>query len=172
MWTYNHNNELYHHGIKGMKWGVRKDRSTISKKSKHIKYFDPDQVSKKQIKNRRKSLIDSTKEDIDYNNRTIKNLRELQKNMGKDAKLRKDSYGYWEFDQDHALDQRKQYDAMTKQIKDLSDNNKSLNNALKSYEKMSDREVANSIVSGRKWAVSLGVGAIAASALYAWANTK
>lgn len=24
MWTYNYTNELYHHGVKGMKWGVRK----------------------------------------------------------------------------------------------------------------------------------------------------
>lgn len=28
MWTYNYQrpNELYHHGVKGMKWGVRHDR--------------------------------------------------------------------------------------------------------------------------------------------------
>lgn len=27
MWQYN-DNELYHHGVKGMKWGVRKDRNS------------------------------------------------------------------------------------------------------------------------------------------------
>ena len=26
MWTYNYSNEIYHHGIKGMRWGVRHDK--------------------------------------------------------------------------------------------------------------------------------------------------
>lgn len=41
MWTYNHSDELMHHGVKGMKWGVRKSRSSKSsgrnKLSKKIK---------------------------------------------------------------------------------------------------------------------------------------
>ena len=35
MWTYNHN-ELYHHGVKGMKWGVRKARRMAKKDAKEF----------------------------------------------------------------------------------------------------------------------------------------
>ena len=30
MWRENYNSELYHHGVKGMKWGVRRARQTTS----------------------------------------------------------------------------------------------------------------------------------------------
>lgn len=33
MWEYNHTDELYHFGVKGMKWGVRKDRNEGSSSS-------------------------------------------------------------------------------------------------------------------------------------------
>ena len=39
MWEYNHTNsgELYHYGVKGMKWGVIKQKSNSSNKSSHGK---------------------------------------------------------------------------------------------------------------------------------------
>ena len=33
MWRENYNSELYHHGVKGMKWGVRRARTTVSTSS-------------------------------------------------------------------------------------------------------------------------------------------
>lgn len=32
MWSYNQTNEIYHFGIPGMRWGIRRNRTTSSKK--------------------------------------------------------------------------------------------------------------------------------------------
>lgn len=39
MWSYNSQTELYHHGVKGMKWGIRKEKDN-SKKYNHTNELD------------------------------------------------------------------------------------------------------------------------------------
>lgn len=41
MWTYNYTNELYHYGVKGMKWGVRRE---LKKQAKQRMYKEQDSI--------------------------------------------------------------------------------------------------------------------------------
>ncbi|MDE7056219.1 MAG: hypothetical protein K2O64_03110 [Lactobacillus sp.] len=44
--------ELYHYGVKGMKWGVRKDRKTSGSKRKRSKKEDISKLSDEELKKR------------------------------------------------------------------------------------------------------------------------
>lgn len=62
MWEYN-NNELYHHGIKGMKWGVRRSRAQLGysssprKTKKQAQKVSSKQQRKVSSKQQRKEAI-------------------------------------------------------------------------------------------------------------------
>lgn len=59
MWTYNYSNELYHHGVKGMRWGVRNDKKRFSsgKKKNRQEDWSDDAKEASQIKKKRVSQM-------------------------------------------------------------------------------------------------------------------
>ena len=92
MWQYNNANELYHFGIKGMKWGVRRyqneDGSLTPAGKKHYGNMSDDKLQKslyKQVKKARANQSDWSNQ-WNVNNTIGKHSKAVEDRYRKDAK--------------------------------------------------------------------------------------
>ena len=92
MWQYNNTNELYHFGIKGMKWGVRRyqneDGSLTPAGKKHYGNMSDDKLQKnlyKQVKKARANQSDWLNQ-WNVNNTIGKNSKAVEDRYRKDVK--------------------------------------------------------------------------------------
>ena len=92
MWQYNHTSELYHHGVKGMKWGVRRYQNADGSLTEAGKKRAVDKFAKKYYRNTRISGnsfgatvgVSKSKEiESMYNSKQLKSARDKLRKVEK-----------------------------------------------------------------------------------------
>ena len=97
--------ELYHHGVKGMKWGVRKDRDKNVRKSAKTKTFE--RLAKSGKKNAAKQDVLYKKTGNEYHKKSADQWR---KESAENSKNAKESYEYDVWRAKTPKKERKAYD--------------------------------------------------------------
>lgn len=64
MWTYNYSNELYHHGVKGMRWGVRNDKKLSGYRKKQSNQDDWSEEAKEASRIKKKKVSQMTNNEL------------------------------------------------------------------------------------------------------------
>ena len=85
VWTPNTSLELYHHGVKGMKWGVRRERNSFIRRTKRDMHMLNDYQRAKGLRNL-KDKYDTGKIDKEHYKASKKQLKIDYKQKAKDIK--------------------------------------------------------------------------------------
>ena len=129
MWTYNYSNELYHHGVKGMRWGVRK-------------YYKKDgSLSRAGLK--RQATVDK---ELEFQKKKIKGYKETAKNYRESAEhIRKNGMDILKRDGYTNLEENKKYrDLMVKKLENEARWNEHIAKHIEIYnKKLSELDISD-----------------------------